>query len=107
MKILSNAPNVSAQRPSRSTQTKAQNPEQPQDKVELNPQYQREVKQGSITGALIGTAVGTLIGAAAPQASLALSVALGASGALVGACIAEEQVKLRWGVPIEVPAAYR
>lgn len=107
MKILSNPQNLSVQRPNRSTQARAEKAEQPQDKVELNPQYRHEVRQGSITGALIGSAVGTLIGAAAPQASLALSVALGASGALVGACIAEEQVKLRWGVPIEVPAAFR
>jgi len=29
------------------------------------------------------------------------------SGALVGGCIAEEQVKMRWGLPVEMPPAYR
>lgn len=55
MKILSNPQNLSVQRPNRSTQARAEKAEQPQDKVELNPQYRHEVRQGSITGALIGS----------------------------------------------------
>jgi hypothetical protein len=80
-------------------------PSGPQD-VYQSAEFQQDMRSASIWGVSVGTVVATGL-ALALRPNLGVTLAMGLSGALVGGCIAEEQVKMRWGIPIEMPPAYR
>lgn len=78
-----------------------------QDEILQNPRFQKEVKRSTLWGVALGAVAATGLTLATKNPPLGVVVAMGLSGALVGGCVAEEQVKLKWGVPVEMPPAYR
>jgi len=81
-------------------------PSGPQD-VYQSAEFQQDMRSASIWGASVGTVVATGLALALRSPNLGVTLAMSLSGALVGGCIAEEQVKMRWGLPVEMPPAYR
>ena len=104
MKILSHRP--IPQPPSRPMPKPPEGRPDPKDILESAP-FQEELWRGSLGGAVLGSLVGGGLALAARSPNLGVVAAMVLSGALVGGCIAEEQVKLKWGLPIEMPPAYR
>lgn len=84
-------------------------PSQPADVQDVyqSAEFQRDMRSASIWGASLGTVVATGLALALRSPNLGVTLAMSLSGALVGGCVAEEQVKMRWGIPVEMPPAYR
>lgn len=69
--------------------------------------FDREVGRVAVVGAAVGATVGGALASAVRGTSWPIVVALALSGALVGACVAEEQLRFKLGLPVEIPPAYR
>lgn len=77
------------------------------DQVESSARFEREVGRVSLYGAILGGTVGGALASAIRGTSWPVAIALSLSGALVGACVAEEQLRFKLGLPVEIPPAYR
>jgi len=79
----------------------------PADSLQPAVQFAREVARVTSWGAVAGGTVAGSLASMMPGTTWPVAIALTLSGALVGACVAEEQLRFRLGLPVEVPPAYR
>lgn len=70
-------------------------------------QFNQNVGRVTAMGALAGASIGGILACIVQGTSWAVAVAVTLSGALVGACVAEEQLRFKLGLPVEIPPAYR
>lgn len=77
------------------------------DALQTSAQFAREVGRVTGWGALAGGTVAGALAAMMRGTAWPVGMAFTLSGALVGACVAEEQLRFRLGEPVEIPPAYR
>ncbi len=104
MKIQSQPPRP--QPPNRSLPSPSEGRPDPKEILD-SVQFQEDLQRGSLRGVVLGSVIAGGLALALRSPNLGVVAAMTLSGALVGGCIAEEQVKLKWGLPVEMPPAYR